>query len=130
MARRPVSRQTQPAWDERSPASYRLEAVDGCAVVIAIGEIDIHTSAALREALTTAAETSDRIILDLSDVTFLDSTGIGVMVHALNLSRKRSGGSLCLVGPQAVVRRVLTVTRLNEVFPTYASVGEAAATSA
>lgn len=98
--------------------------------MIATGEIDFHTSPGLRQALTTAAESSDRIVLDLSRVTFLDSTGIGVMVHALNQGRARHGRSLCLVGPTGVVRRVLDLTQVSDVFPTYATVSEAAAASA
>jgi anti-sigma B factor antagonist len=104
--------------------------VHGCSVVIATGEIDLHTSPGLRQALATAAGSSDRVILDLSRATFLDSTGIGVMVHALNQGRALHGRSLCLVGPRGVVRRVLDLTQCSDVFPTYATVSEAAAPSA
>lgn len=108
-----------------SSASFRVEGVRGCAVVVASGEIDLSTSSALREALTTAAESSDRVVLDLTRVSFLDSTGMGVMVGALNQQRCREEEALCLVGPVAMVRRVLEITRLSDLFPIYPSVADA-----
>jgi anti-sigma B factor antagonist len=113
------------AVDSPVQCPFPVEDVRGCAVVRASGEVDIWSSPALLEALDAAARASDRIVIDLSAVTFLDSSGIATMVGALNLALRRPGGSLVLAGPRAIVRRVLQVVCLSDVFPTYASVDDA-----
>lgn len=107
-------------------ASFALASVQECAVVIAGGEIDLYTSPALHNALANAAEGSDRIIIDLSLVEFLDSTGMAVMVQALNQTHHRQRGTVCLAGPAGMVLRALEITGLTTMFPIYPSVEQAA----
>lgn len=107
-------------------ASYALGHLRGCAVVVAEGEIDLCTSPAMREALNEAAQKSDRIIIDLTRVTFLDSSGMAAMVEALNRNHHRQRGTLCLVGASGLVLRALEVTDLTRLFPIYESREEAA----
>lgn len=111
--------------DARMHRPFPVHDVQGCAVVAASGEIDIWSSPALLEALDAAARASDRIVIDIAAVTFLDSSGIATMVGALNLALHRPGGSLALAGPREMVRRVLQVVCLSDVFPIYASVDDA-----
>jgi anti-sigma B factor antagonist len=101
---------------DREQAWYRLELVQGYPVVSANGEIDLATAPGLREALVFAAGYSDRIIVDLTGVTFLDSSGVRVLLEAQARSSRR-GGSLSLVGPVPAVQRVLTITGLDQRFP-------------
>src|SRR5262249_27627828 len=107
-------------------ALFRTKSVRGCAVVVASGEIDMCTSPALSDALEQAAEESERIIIDLTRVTFLDSSGMAVMVAALNHNHHRQEGTLCLVGVSGLVLRALQVTDLTKLFPIYNSVEDAA----
>lgn len=96
-------------------------------VVVAAGEIDAATAPALREALIVAAELCGKVVVDLSGVTFLDSTGLGVLVGAV---KTRSGhGSMCLAGPTGLVAKVLSVTRLDQVIPIHADVAAAVSAS-
>jgi len=117
------------AFRADGPATFCLHYTSGCAVVVATGEIDLYTAPALRDALIRAGESSSRIVIDLSDVTFLDSTGLGVMLGAFGRARTAER-SVALVGPTDVVKRVLHITRLDQVFPTYARLDEALATHA
>jgi anti-sigma B factor antagonist len=106
-------------------AQFSMERVNGCAVVVASGEIDLCTSPALSDALEQAAKESDRIIIDLSRVTFLDSSGMAAMVGARNRNEQRQRGTLCLVGPSGLVLRALEVTDLVKLFPIYDSLDDA-----
>jgi anti-sigma B factor antagonist len=119
----------RPQWlfGSHGPAVFDVECVRGCAIVVAAGEIDLAASPALHQVLTEAAQSADRIIIDLTDVTFLDSTGMTVMVDALNRHHHRQRGTLCLVGLSRAVRKVLDVTHLTSKFPIYPSRGEAVA---
>lgn len=105
-------------------ATFRVEARSGGAVIVASGEVDILTSPALREAVLAAAEASNRIVIDLGAVTFIDSTGIGVIVAALGRHRQRS---VSLVRPAPMVRKILQITTLDRLIPVLDSVDEALA---
>jgi anti-sigma B factor antagonist len=103
---------------EHEQASFFLDGLDGCMVVFAVGEIDIATSDRFREVMLQAVESSRRVIVDLSGVTFLDSTGLGVLLGA----QKRvatTHHSLCLVGPTRLVAKVLSITRVDETIPVH-----------
>ncbi|GAB1689153.1 STAS domain-containing protein [Krasilnikovia sp. M28-CT-15] len=95
------------------PFDCTLQLADDTVIVSPEGDVDIHTSAAVREVLreVVASRTGGRIVVDLSDVTFLDSSGIGVFVAAKRAADAR-GLELRLRNPGPVVRMVLEVTRL------------------
>ena len=88
----------------------------GCAVVSLEGELDLATAPQLRERLVVLAEENDPdIVLDLTHLSFIDSTGLSVLVMALNRSRA-AGGSIMLRNPSASVMRILEITGLVSVF--------------
>jgi anti-sigma B factor antagonist len=60
-------------------------------------------------------------VLDLSEVTFLDSTGLGVLITGLKRCRS-AGGNLVLVTAQPNVLKVLEITGLNDVFKVHDTV--------
>lgn len=80
------------------------------------GEIDVYTAPFVREKLDEQIHAGRTdLVVDLSDVTFLDSTGLGVLVGRLKFARTR-GGSLRLVGTAERVLRVFAITGLDKVF--------------
>lgn len=97
----------------------------GAASVVEVGgEVDLHSANQLRDELLKAAEGENPcVVVDLSRVSFIDSTGLGVLVGALK--RVRETGVLSLVCPQRSVRRVFEITGLMQVFPIFDSVEEA-----
>ncbi|MBO0708811.1 MAG: STAS domain-containing protein [Candidatus Dormibacteraeota bacterium] len=103
--------------------SERLE--EGHAVVELRGELDISSAASLRERLLDIlADHAHSLVLDLSRLVFIDSTGLSVLVAAERRAQEL-GGTLSLVGPQKIVARVLRVTSLDKHFPIFPTVGEA-----
>jgi anti-anti-sigma factor len=95
------------------PASERA---GSCPRLRVAGEVDIQTSPVLQEHLTRVLdEGHTSIIVDLTDVGFLDSTGLSVLIAGLKRCQG-SGGDLRVASPQPNVRRVLEVTGLAEVF--------------
>src|SRR4051794_41985690 len=70
-------------------------------VVTVTGEVDVETAPRLRSALlSTADQPALMVVVDLRDVTFLDSTGLGVLVAGLKRARE-NGGGLHLGRPRA-----------------------------
>ncbi|MFL6134900.1 MAG: STAS domain-containing protein [Nocardioidaceae bacterium] len=99
-------------------ASFVLEAMDGCTVVFARGEIDLAASPIMREVMTKAVESCRHVIVDLSAVSFLDSTGLGVLLgtHKTVAAARRS---MSLAGPCGFVAKVLSITRIDEAIPVH-----------
>jgi anti-sigma B factor antagonist len=91
--------------------------VHGDQVVVQVaGEIDVYTAASLREKLAELIDADHTdVIVDLTGVTFMDSTGLGVLVGALKKVRGY-GGRLQLVIDQEKVIKVFRITALTQVF--------------
>jgi anti-sigma B factor antagonist len=98
----------------------------GTVVVTPVGELDAYTAPELREQLHGFAreESVDLLVIDLSRVTFLDSSALGVLVGALRRMRERER-ELCLVEPRPAVRRIFEITLLDRAF-TFSPTVEAA----
>ncbi len=79
------------------------------------GELDMSTASQLDEVLGTAVEHGGAITIDLSELTFMDSTGIGAFLRAAVSLRGR--GCLILHGEQDRVRRVLDLVRVDRSIP-------------
>jgi anti-sigma B factor antagonist len=94
------------------------------------GEIDVYTAPIVRERLDAAVRDGHvNLVVDLSRVRFLDSTGLGVLVGRLKLTRSRDG-SLRLVATEEKVLKVFAITGLDKVFEIYPTLEEALAASA
>lgn len=99
----------------------------GRTVVTAAGEVDVYTAPKLDEALTAAlADGADALVVDLSGVDFLDSTGLSVLVKALEVLRGR-GGRLDVVVAVERVAKVFRITGLDEMVALHATLADALA---
>ena len=97
---------------------------DGRVVVVLRGELDVTDAARVAAALTDVAARERHIIVDLSGLEFIDSSGLAALARARKHAR-RAGGDLLLAAPQPSVLRVLSLTRLIEVFSVHTCVEEA-----
>lgn len=103
--------------------------VGGVPVLSVSGEIDVATAPELREHLQRrTAANAPTVVVDLLEVSFLDSTALGVLVGALKRSRE-AGGELRLVIAQPRILKVFEITGLTEVFPIHTTVEDACRTS-
>ncbi|TCI96871.1 MULTISPECIES: STAS domain-containing protein [Aeromicrobium] len=91
--------------------------------VLAVGgEIDVYTAPKLREAIVAAVDAGrTRLIIDVEQVDFLDSTGLGVLVGALKRVRGE-GGSLDIVCTHERILKIFSITGLDKVFGLHDSV--------
>lgn len=91
------------------------------------GEIDLSCAAMLRQRLGKIQESKPlRLIIDLSAVPYMDSSGVATLVEAMQIAR-RNGSKLVLCALQGKVRSIFEIARLDMVFTIVASVEEAAA---
>ena len=107
------------------PVLFPRETLDGCCMVYAFGEIDVAVADRFRHELDQAMDDSSPwLLVDLSAVTFMDSTALSALVWAHHRAADR-GGCLALIGSTARMTRLLHVTQLDRVLPTYSSLAEA-----
>jgi anti-sigma B factor antagonist len=94
-------------------------------VVAVTGEIDVYTAPVLREELASLIDSQHTdLVVDLTAVRFMDSTGLGVLVGALKKVRTL-GGELQLVIDQDKILKVFRITALTQVFTIHSSLDEA-----
>ncbi len=104
------------------------DARDGPAVVVRlVGDVDLHHSPEVRtELLRLAAERHSRLIVDLSQVDYMDSSGVASLVEALQQVRGYKG-RLMLAGANLRVRSIFQIARLDTIFQMADSLEEALA---
>ncbi|MGQ0847372.1 MAG: STAS domain-containing protein [Sporichthyaceae bacterium] len=96
-------------------------------VVTVGGEIDVYTAPKLREQLVDLVNAGQyHLVVDMEQVEFLDSTGLGVLVGGLKRVRAHDG-SLRLVCTQERIVKIFRITGLTKVFPIHDSVAAAVA---
>jgi anti-sigma B factor antagonist len=89
--------------------------LDGCTIVTVSGELDAHSAPVLQAELDpVTALAGARVVVDLTDVAFIDSTGLGVLVATLKHVREVDG-HLHVVVSRPRVLKVFTLTGLDAV---------------
>jgi anti-sigma B factor antagonist len=85
-------------------------------VVAVTGEIDLFTAPELKVALGEAIEAGrTRIVVDLSETTFLDSTALGVLIGTVKRLRSREG-RLTLINTDSNIAKTFEITGLDQIF--------------
>ena len=89
---------------------------EGGAVVVSFeGEVDLEHSPKAREVLLECVGRSNKVLVDLSGVGYIDSSGVASLVEAFQAARQK-GHEFALVSVNAAARRVLELARLDRVF--------------
>lgn len=101
---------------------------DGCIVVSLVGELDLYNAHEVRDTLLECcAESPERLVVDLSGVTFIDSTALGVLIEARTRLPNRRG--FLLAAPGLETRRALEISGLDRHFSVHESLDDALAAS-
>ncbi len=109
-------------------AEVRLEEVNGALVAHLAGEVDLSNVEVVRATIIdrVSAET-DALVLDLSETTYLDSTGVRLLFELTQRLHARRRQLRLVVTDAALVRRVILLTKLDEQVPLHDSVEDALA---
>lgn len=96
------------------------ERAERYSVVAVRGEVDLHTAPKLEYAMRRGAEGVEAVVVDLSDVAFMDSTALSTLMRARDAAEK-GGVSLRLATPSKAVERIFAVTGFGDYFEVYPS---------
>ena len=102
---------------KNSPVVASVRHAGEAAIVALRGEIDLHNSPTVRTALLDLLEEKKpaRLVINLAEVPYVDSSAIAVLVESLQKMRK-IGGKVYLVEPQPRVQGLLEIARLDSIF--------------
>src|ERR687886_2870572 len=103
-----------------------VEKANGACIVRLAGELDLYNADAVRDALFEAcSDGPDRVVVDLSEVEFIDSTALGVLIEARTKLENRK--AFLLAAPGLETRRALQISGLDRHFSVHDTVPEALA---
>jgi anti-sigma B factor antagonist len=124
------SRPDHPRGERRLDEQPVKEVVsrDDAVVVRLTGELDLYNAPAVREALFAAVADAERLVVDMTDVSFIDSTALGVLIETRGRLRNRS--AFFLASPGLETRRALEVSGLDRQFNVRDTVEDALAAEA
>lgn len=96
--------------------------IDGTTTVLDLaGEVDVYTAPMLKEAMTKQVDAGKRnLLINLSNVEYLDSTGLGILIGGVKRLRE-SQGTLKMFGASPRITRIFDITGLNAIFDVYAN---------
>ena len=89
----------------------------GRTVVTVRGEIALANADDLERRMDAAAEDSDALVVDLNDVTYLDTRGLRILVHLARRHQEGTTQVTMVAGRDGIVGRLLEITRLGDVVP-------------
>ena len=102
---------------------HTLRVEQGALVIAFEGDVDLEHSPKARQVLLDGIEQGKSIFVDMSGVTYIDSSGVASLVEAFQLAKRRGlGFALVEVSPAAL--RVLNLARLDKVFVIHDTLAE------
>ncbi|MFT4560406.1 MAG: anti-sigma B factor antagonist [Gammaproteobacteria bacterium] len=102
---------------------YQVEEDRGFSIVLLTGDVDLSCSPDARKTILDCLESSKDTLVDLSGVSYIDSSGVASLVEGYQTAKKKNL-KFGLLGVSSPAMSVLELARLDKVFPIYASVEE------
>ncbi len=105
---------------------FRSYEKSGVVIIVPEGELDVTNSAEFKDKIIEEFinKGKSKIVIDMSNVGYMDSSALGVIISIFKNSRMNGGGT-ALVGLVDAVRRLFSITALDKVVPIYDTVEEA-----
>jgi anti-sigma B factor antagonist len=98
---------------------------EGGALIVSFeGDVDLEQSPKAREVLLECVKRGSKILVDLSGVSYIDSSGVASLVEAFQVAKKQGKG-FALVSVNASALRVLQLARLDKVFTIHETLADA-----
>lgn len=98
---------------------------EGGALIVSFeGDVDLEQSPKAREVLLECVKRGNKILVDLSGVSYIDSSGVASLVEAFQVAKKQGKG-FALVSVNAAALRVLQLARLDKVFTIHETLADA-----
>ena len=100
--------------------TFHVEQIEDFSVVHLTGEVDLSRSPEARKAILSCLQNQHHLLVDMSAVDYIDSSGVATLVEGYQVSRSQ-GLAFALIGVSDTAMNVLKLARLDHVFPIYPS---------
>jgi anti-sigma B factor antagonist len=107
--------------------SINTDVRDGAVIVQVGGDLDVYTAPQLRERLADNIASGARLVLDLSEVHFIDSTALGMLVNMLQQSQS-AGSDFRLVMDDPYLLKIFRITGFDSLFSIFPQIADAVTT--
>ena len=97
---------------------------NGFTIIALSGEVDLHYSPKAREIILKCLGDENHVLIDLSEVAYIDSSGVASLVEGFQHARTHNL-KFALIGVSDAAMQILQLSRLDKVFPIVASISEA-----
>jgi len=95
--------------------NHEIKDQDGVTIVAIEGDVDLHSSPEARKIFLDCVGRNQPVLVDLSNVGYIDSSGVASLVESLQAAKK-SGRNFALVSVSEAALKVLNLARLDKVF--------------
>lgn len=113
----------RPDWS--TVLEIEVDDTGGYTICRPVGELDAYTVTNFREALSELA-TKPRVVIDLSEVPFMDSAGLGALIGGIRRARE-NGGEVAVACSRSTLTRLLHTTGFDRIVPVTETVDDALA---
>jgi anti-sigma B factor antagonist len=96
------------------PFAVRTTSAGSTLLVEVVGEIDMTTAPELSQVIERMPDGTELVVIDLAEVSFLDSSGLNALVQARRMAAGRDVAMTVVVPPDTAIRRVFEITHLTE----------------
>jgi anti-sigma B factor antagonist len=103
--------------------AYQVKEERGFSIVLLTGDVDLSCSPDARKTILDCLESSQNTLVDLSEVSYIDSSGVASLVEGYQTAKKKNL-KFALLGVSGPAMSVLELARLDKVFPIYADIEE------
>lgn len=103
--------------------TYNVNKEGGYAIVELTGDVDLSCSPEARKTILRCLDGGDNTVVDLSGVSYIDSSGVASLVEGYQTAKKKSL-KFGLIGVSDAAMSVLQLARLDKVFPIHATIQE------
>ncbi len=103
--------------------TYEVQEDRGFAIVRLTGDVDLSCSPEARKTILDSLDSSHNTVVDLSQVSYIDSSGVASLVEGYQTAKKKNL-KFGLIGVSGPALSVLELARLDKVFPIYADIEE------
>ncbi|MDP6182387.1 MAG: STAS domain-containing protein [Gammaproteobacteria bacterium] len=103
--------------------AYEVQEDRGFAIVRLTGDVDLSCSPEARKTILDSLDSSHNTVVDLSQVSYIDSSGVASLVEGYQTAKKKNL-KFGLIGVSGPALSVLELARLDKVFPIYADIEE------
>lgn len=103
--------------------AYEVKEEQEFSIVLLAGDVDLSCSPEARKTILDCLESSQNTLVDLSDVSYIDSSGVASLVEGYQTAKKKNL-RFALLGVSGPAMSVLELARLDKVFPIYVDIEE------